>query len=128
MKNYHTISNNFHDSQIAFEKIIVKNYNIEPETLREKEMFVRSFFIGDGSFGIFKYKSGVYFSGHLNNLDFKLIQKLQRFCKVIWTDKNFEKYDIRETSDMYRISSSEKKLVLKFDKLSSKDKKKKKSL
>ena len=43
---------NFHESQITFDEIIDKIYNIEPETLREKEMFVKGFILGDGSSGI----------------------------------------------------------------------------
>ena len=44
---------NFQEPQITFNEIINKIYNIEPETLREKEMFVRGFFLGDGSSGIY---------------------------------------------------------------------------
>ena len=70
---------NFQEPQITFDEIINKIYNIEPETLREKEMFVKGFFLGDGSSGIYNYKSGKKHCWHLNNLDFNLIEKLQRF-------------------------------------------------
>ena len=46
------------EPQITFDEIINKIYNIEPETLREKEMFVKGFFLGDGSSGIYNYNSG----------------------------------------------------------------------
>ena len=106
---------NFQEPQITFDEIIKKIYNIEPETLREKEMFVRGFFLGDGSSGIYIYKSGKKYCWHLNNLDFNLIEKLQRFCTEIWNDIDFKIYDIRESSNIYRISSSTKRLALEFD-------------
>ena len=112
----------FHESQFFFEKIIYKTFNIEPETLREKKRFVKGFFLGDGSSGIFKYKSGIKYYWHLKNLDFNLIQKIQRFCKGIWGVINFKIYDFRETSKIYRISSSKKKQVLEFDKFYTKNK------
>ena len=61
---------------------------------------------------------------HLNNSDFNLIEKLQRFCKDIWDDINFKIYDIRESSNIYRISSNKKKLAIEFDKFYTKDKEK----
>ena len=51
----------FGESQITFDEIINKFYNIEPETLREKEMFIKAFFLGDGNSGIYNYKSGKKF-------------------------------------------------------------------
>ena len=39
---------NFQEPQITFDEIINKIYSIEPEALREKEMFVKGFFVGDG--------------------------------------------------------------------------------
>ena len=45
---------NFNEPQSTFDKIINKIYNIEPETSREKEIFVKGFFL-DGSSGIYKY-------------------------------------------------------------------------
>ena len=64
---------NFNEPQFTFYEIIDKTYNIEPETLKEKEMFVKGFFLGDGSSGIYKYKSGIKYCWHLNNLNFNLI-------------------------------------------------------
>ena len=71
-------------------------------------MFVKGFFLGDGSSGIHKYKCGVKFCWNLNNLDFNLIEKQQRFCKDIWDDIDFKIYDNRESSNIYRISSNRK--------------------
>ena len=51
--------------------------------------------MGDGSSGIYNYKSGKKDFWHLNNLDFSLIEKLQRFCKEIWDDID-SKYMILE--------------------------------
>ena len=48
----------FGEPQITFDGTINKIYNNEPETLIEKEMFVKGFFLGDGSSGIYKNKSG----------------------------------------------------------------------
>ena len=48
----------FGEPQITFDEIINKIYNIEPETLIEKKMFLKGFFLGDGSSGIYKYKFG----------------------------------------------------------------------
>ena len=42
----------------------------------------------------------------------------------IWDDIDFKIYDIRESSNIYRISSSKKKLALEFDKFYTKDKEK----
>ena len=83
---------NFHEPQITFDEIVDKIYNIEPETLREKEMFVKGFFLGDGSSGIYKYKPGIKFCWHLKNSDFNLIEKLQEFCKDVRSDVNFKIY------------------------------------
>ena len=80
--------------------------------------------MGDGSSGIYKYKSRIKNCWHLNNSDFNLIEKLQRFCKDIWDDVNFKIYDFRERSNIYRISSQKKKLALEFDKFYTKDKEK----
>ena len=104
----------FGEPQITFDENINKIYNIEPETLRQKEMFVKGFFLGDGSSGIYKYKSGIKYCWHLKNLDFNLIQKLQRFCKDIWNDIYFKIYDIGESSNIYRISSNNKKTSLRL--------------
>ena len=112
----------FGESQITFDEIISKIFNIEPETLKEKEMFLKGFFLGDVSSGIYNYKSGKKYCWHLNNLDFNLIEKLQRFCEDIWDDINFKIYDIRESSNIYRISSNKKKLAIEFDKFYTEDK------
>ena len=61
---------------------------------------------------------------HLNNLDFNLNQKLQRFCKDIWNNINFKIYVVRETSQVYRIAVGRKFLALEFDKFYTKDKEK----
>ena len=112
----------FGEPLITFDEIISKIYNIEPDTLKEKEMFVKGFFMGDGISGIYKYKSGKNYCSHLNNLNFNLIEKLQRFCKDIWDDINFKIYDIRESSNIYRISSNKKKLAIEFDRFYTKEK------
>ena len=115
---------NFNEPQITFHEIIDKIYNTEPQTLREKEMFIKGFFMGDGSSGIYNYKSGIKYCWHLNNLDFSSNEKLQKFCKDIWDNVNFKIYDIRESSNIYRISSNKKKLALEFDKFYTKNKEK----
>ena len=115
---------NVREPQITFDEIIDKIYNIEPETLIEKEMFVKGFFLGDGSSGIYNYKSGKKYCWHLNNLDFNLIEKLQRFCTETWNVIDFKIYDIRESSNIYIISSNKKKLALELDKIYTKDKEK----
>ena len=114
---------NFGESKITFDEIINKIYNIEPTTLKEKEMFVKGFFLGDGSSGIYFYKSGVKYCWHLNNLNFNIIEKLQRYCKEIWNE-DFKIYDIRERSHVYRISSGKKKMALEFNEFYTNEKKK----
>ena len=114
----------FGDPQITFDEIFDKIYNIEPQTLREKEMFVKRFFLGDGGSGIYNYKSGKKYCWILNNSDFDLIEKLQRCCKEIWDDIDFKIYDIRASSNIYRISSNKKKVALEIDKFYTKDKEK----
>ena len=47
----------FGESQITFAQNFNKIYNIEAETLKEKELFVKGFFLGDDSSGIYNYKS-----------------------------------------------------------------------
>ena len=71
-------------------------------------MFIKGFFLGDGSSRIYRYKSGIKYCWLLKNSDFNLIEKLQSFCKDIWNNISFKSYDIRETSRIYRISSSKK--------------------
>ena len=51
---------NLNEPQVTFDEIINKIYNIEPETLREKGMFVKGFFLGDDSFGIYRYNKMKY--------------------------------------------------------------------
>ena len=89
---------NFNKPQITFDEIIDKIYNIEPQGLREKEMFIKGSFLGDGHSEIYRYKSAIQCCWHLNNSNFNPIEKLQRFCKDIWNDICFKIYDIRETS------------------------------
>ena len=60
----------------------------------------------------------------MNISDFNLIEKLQRFCKDNRINISFKIYDIRETSHLYRISSSRKKLALEFKKFYTKNKEK----
>ena len=78
-------------------------------------MFVKGLFLGDGSSGIYKYKPGIKFCWHLKNSDFNLIEKLQEFCKDVRSDVSFKIYVFRETSHIYRISSSRKKLAFEFN-------------
>ena len=114
---------NFNEPQSTFDEIFIKIHNTETETSREKEMLVRGFFLVDGSSGIYRYNR-IKYCWHLINLDFKLIQKLQRFCKGIWNHINFKIYDVRETSEVYRISVGRKNLALEFDKFYTEDKEK----
>ena len=109
----------FSEPKKSFDEVIDKLYYIEPETLREKEMFIKGF-LGDGSSGIYRYKK-MKFCWNINNLDFNIIENLQRFCKEIWNDKDFKVYDVRETSHVYRIASGRKKLALRFGKFYTKD-------
>ena len=104
----------FNEPQITFDEIIDKIYNVEPETLREKEMFVKGFFFGDGSSGIYNYNNKKKYCWTLNNSDFKIIEKLKRYSDEIWNEK-FKIYDIRESSHIYRIASGKKKFALEFD-------------
>ena len=115
---------NFTEPQITFVEIIDKIYNMEPQTLREKEICIKKFFLGDGSLGIYRYKSGIKYCWHLKNSDFNLIEKLKIFCIEIWNDISFKLKDNRETSHIYRISSSRKNLALQFNKIYTKKKEK----
>ena len=84
-------------------------------------MFVKGFFLGDGSSGIYRYDK-IKYCWHINNSDLNLIQKLQRFCKEIWKGIDFKIYDVRKTSQVNRISVGRKNLALEFDKFYTKDK------
>ena len=86
-------------------------------------MFVKGFFLGDGSSGIYRYNK-INYCWHLNNLEFNVIQKIQRFCKVIWNDIKFKIYAVRETSQVYRISVGRKNLALEIDKIYTEDEEK----
>ena len=97
----------FNEAQITFDEFINKISNIEPETSREKEMFVKGFFLGDGCSEIYWYKK-IKYCWHLNDLYFNLIQKLQRFCKETWNHIDFKIYDVREIGQVYRISVGRK--------------------
>ena len=85
-------------------------------------MSVKGFFLGVGSSGIYRYESGIKYCRHLNNLGFNLIEKLQRFCEDVRNDVYFKIYDVRETINLYRISSSKKKLALEFNNIYTKNK------
>ena len=61
----------------------------------------------------------------MNSQDFKLIQNIHRFCKEIWNGIDFKIHDVRETSQIYKISSGRKKFFLEVDKVYTKDKRKK---
>ena len=98
----------FNEPQITFDEIIDEIYNTEPQTLREKEMFIEGFFLGDGKSGFYRYESGIKNCWHLNKLGFNLIEKLQSFCIDVCNDINFKINDIRESSHIYRISCSRK--------------------
>ena len=50
---------NFSEPQNTFDEVIDKTYNNEPETLREKQMLVKRFFLGDESSRICNYNSKV---------------------------------------------------------------------
>ena len=54
--------------------------------------------------GLYKYRSGRKYCWQLNNSDFKLIEKLQGYCKEIWKDTNFKKYDFRGSSQVYKMT------------------------
>ena len=60
----------------------------------------------------------------MNNLDFNLIEKLQKFWEDVWNDVNFTIYDVRESNHIYRISSCRKNLALEFNKFFTKNKEK----
>ena len=94
----------FKEPKFIYDEIIDKIYNIEPEGLREKESFVKGFFLGDGSSEIFNYNSKIKHNWHLNKKDFDLIQKLQRFCKEIWKGIDFKIYDVGKSIFVYRLS------------------------
>ena len=79
-------------------KLLIK-FITSNQKLKEKEMFVKGFFLGDGSSGIYRYDK-IKYCWLLNNLDFNLIQKIKRFCKEIWNDIIFKKYDVKKTSQV----------------------------
>ena len=100
MKKYYIYYKEFGELKISFDELIDKTNNVEPETLKEKEMFVKGFFLGDGCSGNYRYQNLKY-SMHLNNFDINLKEKLQRFCKEVWNDSNFSKYMTLEKLVMY---------------------------
>ena len=77
-------------------------------------MFVKGFFLGDGTSRVYKYNSGVKYCWTLNNLDFSFIEKLKRYADEVWNE-NFNIYDIRESSHVYRTSLRKKKMALEFE-------------
>ena len=108
---------------VTFDEIIDKIYNTEAMSLKEKEMFVKGFFLGDGSSGVYNCSSGVKYCWTLNNLDFRIIEKLKRYADEVWNE-NFQIYDIRESSHVYKIASGKKMMALEFEDFYTKDKEK----
>ena len=96
----------FDEPKITIEEIFSKIYNTEPQTLKEKEMFVKWFFLEDRSSRNHKIKSGVEYCWHLVILAFKLLEKLQRSCTEVWNDVNLKLLDIRKSGLICRIISS----------------------
>ena len=115
---------NFSEPQNTFDDIIDKICNNEPETLREKQMFLKLFFLGDESSGICNYNSKVIDCWHLNDQDFNLIQKLRKFHKEIWIGIDFKRYEVRKSSYVFKLSVSKKNIALQFAKFYTKDKEK----
>ena len=112
----------FDEPKITFDEINDKIYNTEPIALTEKKMFVMGFCLGDGTSGIYKFQSGIKYCWKLNN--FRIIEKLQRYCKENWSGINFKILDIRESSHVYRIASGKKILALEFEEFHTESKKK----
>ena len=80
----------FNVPHTTFVEIIDKIYNTGAEALKEREMFVKGFLLGDGSSGNYRYKSRIKFCWHLNKQDFNLIQKLQKFRTEVWNGIDFK--------------------------------------
>ena len=60
----------------------------------------------------------------MNNQDFNLFQKLQRFHKEYWIGIDFKIYDVRKSSYVCRLTVSRKNIALQFAKFYTKDKEK----
>ena len=84
-------------------------------------MFVKGFFLGDGTSGIYTYINKKKYCWTLITSDFKIIEKLKRYSDEIWNE-NFKIYDIRESSHIYRIASGKKKFALEFDEFQTSEK------
>ena len=56
--------------------------------------------------------------------DLNPIQKLQRFCNVVWNGIDFKTIDVRKSSYVFRFESSEKKLAFEVEKFYTEDKEK----
>ena len=94
---------------------MIKKYYIEPQTLREKEMFVKGSFLGDGPSEIYNYNKRIESCSHIIGLDINLEEKLKKICKDVRADVNFKNIDKKESSHMYRITSSRmKKISINF--------------
>ena len=71
--------------------------------------------VHNGTSGIYKLKSGIKYSWNLNNKDFRIIERLQRYCSDVWEDINFKIMDVRESSHVYRVSACIKKMANEFE-------------
>ena len=86
-------------------------------------MYFKCSFLGNGFPGKCKHNFGVNCKWQLNNLDFSLTEKLQRYCKEVWAHVNFKNLDICESSNIYKKSCRTQKTSGKVDENYSKEKK-----
>ena len=113
----------FGEPYVTFDEIIDKIYNTEATILKEKEMFLKGFFLGDGTSGVYNYSSGLKNCWTLNKLDFSIIEKIKQYADEVWNE-NLKIYDSRESSHVYRIASGKKKMALEFEDFYTKEKEK----
>ena len=86
---------------------ILDKYDNHYRTLEEKEAFVMGCFYGDGSCGLYNYKSGKKYSWAINNTDLKLLNMCKIYLQDLYSD--YADFKILETMK----SSGVRKLVPK---------------
>ena len=88
---------------LSFDEIIDFIYNKEPNTLEEKEYFIKGFFMGDGSSGIYNYVKNTQYSWNLSNQDYELLERLKKYCKEVYPHVNFKINDTLKSSTQFRL-------------------------
>jgi hypothetical protein len=100
---------------LTFDDILYNIYENEPQTLEEKEYFLKGFFMGDGTSGIYHYIKGTKCSWSLSNQDLNLLKRFQKYCNEVYPHVNFKIYDTMKSSSVYKLNAGCKFMAEKYE-------------